>query len=229
MTRESRRRSATSPDGRERVLAAARTQFARLGFEATSIRRIAAELEMVTASLYHHFSTKEDILHAILRGPLRETQKNLVTIAGGEGDAEARLVASIAVRFRSWVENWEASVIISDQAVFFANKDGFEYLQEAMQTGYGILRDILLDGMDNNLFQPDLNLYVAISIINASLNTSARQFVLGHEYSIAPPEGQGIEDTVICLVGFMLRMLRDESRIGEPIPMDCIKSWINDK
>lgn len=55
---------------RERILTAARDLFARQGYAGTSIADIAGRLGTSKAALYYHFPSKEEILEAILAGPI---------------------------------------------------------------------------------------------------------------------------------------------------------------
>ncbi|MBR3650318.1 MAG: TetR/AcrR family transcriptional regulator [Victivallales bacterium] len=52
---------------RELILQTALRLFSQKGFEAVSVRDIAAELELTAPALYVHFKSKLDILEAILR------------------------------------------------------------------------------------------------------------------------------------------------------------------
>ena len=52
---------------RELILQTALKLFSQKGFEAVSVRDIAAELELTAPALYVHFKRKQDILEAILR------------------------------------------------------------------------------------------------------------------------------------------------------------------
>lgn len=45
--------------------------MARDGYEALSLRRLGAELKVNSASLYHHFEGKDDILRAVARAALK--------------------------------------------------------------------------------------------------------------------------------------------------------------
>ena len=51
----------------ELILQTALKLFSQKGFEAVSVRDIAAELELTAPALYVHFKSKQDILEAILR------------------------------------------------------------------------------------------------------------------------------------------------------------------
>ena len=53
--------------GRERILVAAAARFAELGYSETSLRLIAADIEMKAGSLYYHFESKDDLILTVLR------------------------------------------------------------------------------------------------------------------------------------------------------------------
>lgn len=54
------------PSTREQIPVVALKLFAERGYEATSMREIAEQLNMTKAALYYHFDSKEDIVRAIL-------------------------------------------------------------------------------------------------------------------------------------------------------------------
>lgn len=53
-------------DTRQRILDVAGAMFVDRGYDATSLREIAAELGFTKAALYYHFKSKEDILRELL-------------------------------------------------------------------------------------------------------------------------------------------------------------------
>jgi AcrR family transcriptional regulator len=62
-------------DTRRRIQDVALRLFAEQGYEKTSLREIAAQLDVTKAALYYHFKTKEDILISLsqdLIGPIDE-------------------------------------------------------------------------------------------------------------------------------------------------------------
>jgi AcrR family transcriptional regulator len=73
-------RRAAGAGTRLRILAAAVELFSRQGYAGTSIRDIAEVLGMTKASLYYHFSSKEEILDAVT-APVRAQVAELVTWA----------------------------------------------------------------------------------------------------------------------------------------------------
>lgn len=65
-SRTDRRRT----EGRSIVLGAARSCMAERGYHGTSIRDIAARAGMTSAALYHHFTSKQAVLAALMDGAL---------------------------------------------------------------------------------------------------------------------------------------------------------------
>ncbi len=65
----------TVANRREQLLEAAATCFSREGFDAASMRTIADEAGMRTASIYYHFDGKDDLLGAVHEEALHRIRK----------------------------------------------------------------------------------------------------------------------------------------------------------
>lgn len=59
---------------RQRILDAALKLFAREGYDATPIKRIAQEAQIAQGLLYHYFESKEDLLRAIFTECMAQVQ-----------------------------------------------------------------------------------------------------------------------------------------------------------
>ncbi len=89
--RSGRRRG--SPDTRESILDAARQLFADKGFDATTVRAIAAEAKVDPAMIHHFFGTKEELFRATLLFPIDPALEIPHIVAGGRDEVGQRLVA----------------------------------------------------------------------------------------------------------------------------------------
>jgi TetR/AcrR family transcriptional regulator len=76
--------SISLPSTAERILAAAEELFAERGFAATSVREIAAAVNLNQASIYNHFPSKQALYEAVLERGLRPIGEILARIAGTE-------------------------------------------------------------------------------------------------------------------------------------------------
>jgi AcrR family transcriptional regulator len=85
-------------DTRQRILDVAQRLIVQRGYHATSIRDIADELGMTKASLYYHFSSKDDLLFA-LTTPFVEAMEEYVAEVRAAGKLTAPLLKRLVDRF----------------------------------------------------------------------------------------------------------------------------------
>jgi AcrR family transcriptional regulator len=83
-------------DTRERILDTAAELFAERGYAGTSIRDIAERLDVTKAALYYHFTSKSEILHALVDQPL-EAIRQVTAQDLDVSTPEARRVYILAV------------------------------------------------------------------------------------------------------------------------------------
>lgn len=86
---------------RARILAAAEPLFAARGFYGANVRELAAAAGMPSASLLHHFPTKEKLYAAVLGEVAAELEALFAGVLGGDGEPadELRLAAE---RYLDW-------------------------------------------------------------------------------------------------------------------------------
>ena len=205
-------------DRRDQILAASAALFAAHGFEQTSVRQIAERVDMLPGSLYHHFATKEDILHEILRAPLERTlqvQQGLLRI---EGTAEVRLVSSVRQRFRDFVDHRELNAILLNDSAFFRGRADFAYVQDSKAASFKIQEAILLDGMRERLFRPDLDVYMMIGTVARMLSSAGDWFRSNTFVHSDDPDSYTFDRVVSFYVDCVLRLVRSAERLGDPVP-----------
>lgn len=81
---------------REQIYQAAGALFRRRGYNATSIRDIARELDLQGGSLYAHISSKEEVLWAIVSAAVEQFFAVARPLVAADAPADARLRAMIA-------------------------------------------------------------------------------------------------------------------------------------
>lgn len=69
-----------SDNTKEKITAAARRQFSSVGYQGTSMVKIAKAVGVKKSSLYYFFSSKADLFLHVLRGVIRE-QKNIFAVS----------------------------------------------------------------------------------------------------------------------------------------------------
>ncbi|WP_327235157.1 TetR family transcriptional regulator [Streptomyces sp. NBC_01317] len=87
--RPARDRSATGPGTREKILDAARTEFAESGYDKTSVRGIAKAAGVDPALVHHYFGTKDEVFGAAVEVSFEPALLVPKLLAGGtEGIGE---------------------------------------------------------------------------------------------------------------------------------------------
>jgi len=160
-------------DRRVRILEVATRRFAESGFEATTVRQIADDVNILSGSLYHHFASKEEMLHEIVRDTVLQMRDNAVRISEAPQDAEHRLIALILLDLGELTRNQQVHAVITNERKFFRRKEEFSYIVQAKRESYLAWRTILQDGIHSNFFKPDLELYLTIMTIARMLSTAA--------------------------------------------------------
>ena len=97
------RREQTKERNRAALLAAGRAVFARLGYDAASVRDIVRETELASGTFYNYFPDKESVLRALLevsarelRERLRAARRDAADLARFVGDAYRAFFAYVA-------------------------------------------------------------------------------------------------------------------------------------
>lgn len=96
--RPSRAATAEGPGARDRILAAARTEFAARGYDRTSIRQIAKAAAVDPALVHHYFGTKEQVFGAAIEltfAPALTMPEVLAGGGAGVGERMARFVFGV--------------------------------------------------------------------------------------------------------------------------------------
>ncbi len=102
----------TGSDGEKTEAAlreAALALIARHGYEAVSMRQLAKEVGVQAAALYHYYSTKEDLLYALMQQHMVDLAQSWTREDPGDADAPARLAAFVRHHLRFHIERRHAT------------------------------------------------------------------------------------------------------------------------
>jgi AcrR family transcriptional regulator len=75
----------------QRIRRAGVDLFSRFGYHGTSMRALAAAVNLEAASIYHHFPSKQDILADIIDRTMDELLGGMLRVLDGDGDHRKRL------------------------------------------------------------------------------------------------------------------------------------------
>ena len=191
----------TDSPGRTRILEVAAGLFLDHGYEAASLRRIAEDVGIQAASIYHHFESKEDLLATILRRGMAVMDDAFDRAAGWVDDHDAdprtRLAAHVRAHLAALYENGPFTAVhvttfrtAPDEvrAAIVPVRDAYEarwtdLLHSLVDAGHlaadtdvGVARVLLLGGMNATVgrFDP------AFGSLDHLTAVAVRQFWDGH-------------------------------------------------
>lgn len=205
-------------DRRARILAVAAHRFAEHGFEATTVREIADDVNILSGSLYHHFATKEEILSEIVRDAVTQMRDNTIRISKAPVDAEHRLVALILLELGELTRNQEVHRILYNERKLFRRNPDFAHVVKAKKDAYLGWRAVLQDGIKAKLFKPGLDLYLTIFTTLRMLNTAADWFKNEDGAASDATGAYGLDQVTDFYLSFILTAVRTPARASAPIP-----------
>ena len=133
-------------DMRDQILQVAFELFTRQGYDKTSLREIAERLEVTKAALYYHFTSKEEILSALVAGIPRMFDELIAWSESLPRSVESR--KEILRRLASWTSEKLNPVLrfvqANSTAIDAANVDG-ESMHEAFTPGLRRIAQILVE------------------------------------------------------------------------------------
>ncbi|MCH9736213.1 MAG: TetR family transcriptional regulator KstR2 [Actinomycetia bacterium] len=164
---------------RSELLALAATMFAERGLRATTVRDIADSAGILSGSLYHHFSSKEEMVDEVLRGFLDWLFTRYQQIVETEPNPLERLKGLFMASFEA-IENRHAEVVIyQDEAKRLADQERFAYVDERNREQRKMWVDVLKQGISQGYFRPDIDVDLAYRFIRDTTWVSVRWYQPG--------------------------------------------------
>lgn len=141
--------------GAEGLLAAAAQAFYEVGYGGTTVRTIAARANVTVAALYHHFSSKNEILTTLMRQVmetvLREAERALAQAAPTPAEQFAALVAA-HVRYHTV---HKVGAFVSNSELRSLEPPGRQEITGMRDRYEGLFAGTIERGVDEGVFQVD--------------------------------------------------------------------------
>lgn len=162
------RRAGATPD--EEILDAAAELFAANGFSATSTRAIAEAVGVRQSSLYHHFSSKSDILDTLLSATVEQPLTLANWLLASPRDAPASLYAMAWFDVHQLLANaWNLGVILQLPEARDPSFEHFYDQRSQLQAAYRKLTSAALAESDSTL--P----YLAFHLVESAIGLRSDQ------------------------------------------------------
>jgi AcrR family transcriptional regulator len=164
---------------RDELLELAATMFAERGLRATTVRDIADAAGILSGSLYHHFSSKEEMVDEVLRGFLDWLFDRYQQIIDTEPNPLARLKGLFMASFDA-IEHHHAEVVIyQDEAKRLSGQPRFDYVEELNRRQRKMWVEVLTEGIAQGYFRPDVDVDLVYRFIRDTTWVSVRWYQPG--------------------------------------------------
>ena len=156
-------------------MAAAARVFERRGYADATLDDIAAEAGVSKPTVYQYVSSKQRLLETIVEQaiyPLREGIEQIVGSTAGAGDkleAYVRLHVNSAARYRAYY-----LVLMADQHQL--SPQGLRNYQSWARQVNRSAEQLLRQGVDEGLVRPDIDIPIAVNLLNSALTSIARWY-----------------------------------------------------
>jgi AcrR family transcriptional regulator len=155
-----------SGNGGQAVIAAAVENFQARGYHGTSIRDIARDAGMTPASIYHHFSSKQEILQHIMEAVMKEviSLTNAARIRAGSTSAE-----QLEALMRAWAlfhTQHRAEALIGATELRSLDDSGHRIVVSLRDQQEQMFREVIDHGVDQGVFTTPYPREAARAVIN---------------------------------------------------------------
>ena len=181
--------------------------IARHGYEAVSMRQLAAEVGVQSAALYRYFSTKEDLLFGLMEGHMRELVGSWEAARPASRDPATRLAAFVQHHIRFHIARRHATHI-SNMELRSLSKTNLTAILKLRTAYEKELRAILREGADADSFTiGDVGL-TAMAIL---------QMITGVIVWFRPGERLSVDDVAKTYLAMTMRLVgrREDTHVPE--------------
>ena len=168
-----------APTRRDELLELAATMFAERGLRATTVRDIADSAGILSGSLYHHFSSKEEMVDELLRGFLDWLFDRYQEIVATEPNPLERLKGLFMASFEAIADRHAQVVIYQDEAKRLSGQPRFSYVDDRNKEQRKMWVDVLNQGIQEGYFRPDLDVDLVYRFIRDTTWVSVRWYQPG--------------------------------------------------
>jgi AcrR family transcriptional regulator len=192
------RRSTVISSRKAEILGAAAELFAKQGFAGTSVRDIANACGILSGSIYHHFSAKEELVEDIFTAYFDELTARWDVVLAEPWDARTKLEAMLRAAIENVDRHTAAARLFTHEWLDLRHIGDFEARWDGIQSMWlKLLRAGERDGSFRSDIDPALLFSVAMDVIRGL----SGWYHQGHRYPIATLTDAYIDVLMTGIVG----------------------------
>lgn len=150
---------------RVEIVAAAARLFAQQGYHTVGMREIAEAVGIRGASIYNHFSSKEEILYAIALKMTKEPLEQHLSLLDAAGTPAQRLASLVAAHVRNLADH-QVEHLVSLRELPALSPEHLERVTDYRMYYQRRIRDVIIAGARAGEFAVDDPTLAAIAILD---------------------------------------------------------------
>ncbi|AGP60224.1 TetR/AcrR family transcriptional regulator [Streptomyces rapamycinicus] len=171
-----RRRAADTSARRQDIIDIAADLFATRGYRSTTVREIGDAAGVLSGSLYHHFDSKETILHELVSGYLKEIGDRYQEISDRSLEPAEAIRQLITAAFSSLHAHRAAVTVIQNEREQLSELPRFAYLDEEERRTQRLWVSVLQEGISSGVFRAGLDPDTVYRFIRDAVWVSVRWY-----------------------------------------------------
>lgn len=155
------------PDTKNSILDAAEARFAAKGFDAATIKQIAADAKVNSALLYYYFADKEALYAAVVLRLITQVAAEMSGVLAAAG-SPPQAVEAFAVNHSAMLNrNAHLRKIVARELIDYDAQHAQEAIRHLAATTFARLQATIAAGQQAGLFRGDMDpRFVAISLVS---------------------------------------------------------------
>ncbi len=165
----------------DRILAAAEDLFARQGYDAVSMNKIAERAGVSKANIFHHFSSKNALYLAVVRAAVRDSTERLHQLESASGPIPDRLAKFASGQLLNMLAHSKVSTLVLRELLKGGEQRGGELAEKVFGDNFARLVGLVRTGQTRGELRHDIDpAMVAALLIGANVFFFESQELLRH-------------------------------------------------
>jgi AcrR family transcriptional regulator len=164
---------AQAPLRRSEILAIAARHFAEHGYEGTTIRQISDEAGILSGSLYYHFSSKEEIMHELLRPFVDRSILKYREMSSLRDSVDIVAEKLLRMSLEQVSLEFPLHAIITNDRNYFRRAPQFSYVGKLRDEISHIWYGVIQQGMREGVFRSEVNVQLTTTLILKLLSATS--------------------------------------------------------
>jgi TetR/AcrR family transcriptional regulator, cholesterol catabolism regulator len=161
-------------DRRELIVATAADMFARKGIRSTTVREIADAVGVLSGSLYHYFSSKDEIVKEILTGFLDAIRARYADVLAQDHDAAQTLHEVVLASLQVARQQPDATAIYQNELRYLRESPQFKDVQVGAADVQRVWLGVIERGVADGSFRADISPRIFHRLIRDAVWLSGR-------------------------------------------------------